>query len=143
MPENSILMTEKNEKNPAEVSNKDHIKDLSVKNTERHPKNTRRWKWKKILIFCLPFLVLIAILIFAPVITIIIGIAFGNINGKNFISLKVSKSQNNFFLKLHCPKMNEILDKILPYMKLGQNFVKYFVRFLGNGVSRNNVFEIY
>ena len=24
-------------------------------------------------------------------------------------------------------------------MKLGQNFVKYFVRFLGNGVSRKNV----
>ena len=28
-------------------------------------------------------------------------------------------------------------------MKLGQNFVKYFVRFLGNVVSRKNVFEIY
>ena len=28
-------------------------------------------------------------------------------------------------------------------MKLGQNFVKYFVRFLGNGVSRKNAFEIY
>ena len=27
-------------------------------------------------------------------------------------------------------------------MKLEQNFVKYFVRFLGNGVSRKNVFEI-
>ena len=89
MPENSILMTEKNEKNPAEVSNKDHIKDLSVKNTERHPKNTRRWKWKKILIFCLPFLVLTAILIFAPVITVIIGIAFGNITGKNFMLCQI------------------------------------------------------
>ena len=28
-------------------------------------------------------------------------------------------------------------------MKLGQNFVKYFVRFLGNGVSKKNAFEIY
>ena len=28
-------------------------------------------------------------------------------------------------------------------MKLGQNFVKYFVRFGGNGVSRKNAFEIY
>ena len=28
-------------------------------------------------------------------------------------------------------------------MKLGQNFVKYFVRFLGNGELRKNAFEIY
>ena len=28
-------------------------------------------------------------------------------------------------------------------MKLGQNFVKYFVRFLGNGVTRKTAFEIY
>ena len=27
--------------------------------------------------------------------------------------------------------------------KLGQNFVKYFVRFLGNGDSRKIAFEIY
>ena len=40
--------------------------------------------------------------------------------------LKVSKSQRQFFLKLHCQKMNEILDKILPY-----------------GVSRKIAFEIY
>ena len=46
----------------------------------------------------------------------------------NFYSL-VRKSQNQFFLKLHCPK--------------GQNFVKYFVRFLANGVSTKNAFEIY
>ena len=85
MPENSILMTEKNEKDTTKVSNKDEIKDLSVKNTKRHPENTTRWKWKKILIFCLPFLVLIAILIFAPVITITIGIAFVNITGNNFM----------------------------------------------------------
>ena len=89
MPENSILMTEKDEKNTTKASNEDEIKDLSVKNTERHPKNTTRWKWKKMLIFCLPFLVLIAILIFVPVITIIIGIAFGNITGKNFMSCDI------------------------------------------------------
>jgi hypothetical protein len=34
------------------------------------------------------------------------------------VAVKVSKSQKQFFLKLHFPK-NE----------LGQNFVKYFVRF--------------
>ena len=28
-------------------------------------------------------------------------------------------------------------------MKLGQNFVEYFFRFLGNGVSRKIAFEIY
>ena len=28
-------------------------------------------------------------------------------------------------------------------MKLGQKFVKYYVRFLGKGVSRKNVFEVY
>ena len=28
-------------------------------------------------------------------------------------------------------------------MKLGQNFIKYFVHFWGNGVSRKNAFEIY
>ena len=28
-------------------------------------------------------------------------------------------------------------------MKLGQNFVKYFGRFLGNGVSIKNAFEIF
>ena len=28
-------------------------------------------------------------------------------------------------------------------MKLGQNFVNYFIRFLGNEVSRKNAFEIY
>ena len=28
-------------------------------------------------------------------------------------------------------------------MKLGQNFVKHFVHFWGNGVSRENAFEIY
>ena len=50
----------------------------------------------------------------------------------SLLTLKVSKSQKQFFLKTKfCP------------IKLGQNFVKYFVRFLGNGVSRKIVFEIY
>ena len=92
MPENSTLMTENIEKNTIKVSNNDEIKDLSVKNTERHPENTTRWKWKKILICCLPFLVLIATLIFAPVITIIIGVAFRNIAGKIFMSVNNYKT---------------------------------------------------
>ena len=35
------------------------------------------------------------------------------------------------------------ISKSLKHMKLGQNFVKHFVRFLGNGVSRKIAFEIY
>ena len=42
-------------------------------------------------------------------------------------------------MKLHCPKNAQNIFR----MKLGQNFVKYFVRFLGNGVSSINAFEIY
>ena len=49
--------------------------------------------------------------------------------------LKVSKSQNQCFLQLHCPKNQRSFT--------GQNFVKNFVHFLGNGVSRKNAFEIY
>ena len=38
-------------------------------------------------------------------------------------TLKVSKSQKHFFLKLHCPKKRtKYLTKFCP-MKLGQNFV--------------------
>ena len=122
MPENSILMTEKNEKDTTEVSNKDEIKDLSVKNTKRHPKNTTRWKWKKILIFCLPFLVLIAILIFAPVITIIIGVAFRNINGKYVMLINDSQSfyskslqASQFMPQLRNPtSLNLLLSKHQP-----------------------------
>ena len=54
--------------------------------------------------------------------------------------LKVSKSQKQFFLKLHCPK-NE--RNITTQLKLGKKFVKYFVPFLGNRESRKNAFEIY
>ena len=44
-------------------------------------------------------------------------------------SVKVSKSQKHFFLKLHCPpKRTKYLTKVYP-MKLMQNFIKYFVRF--------------
>ena len=44
----------------------------------------------------------------------------------------------HFFFKLQmCKKTNKLLDKTLPWpMKLGQNFVKYFVHFLGNGDLR-------
>ena len=56
------------------------------------------------------------------------------------VVLKVSKSQKHFLLKLHCPKKGKkYLTKFCP-MKLGQNFVKYFVHFLGNGVSRKKCF---
>ena len=39
MPEKSTLMTENIEKNTIKASNKDEIKDLSVKITERHPES--------------------------------------------------------------------------------------------------------
>jgi hypothetical protein len=60
-------------------------------------------------------------------------------------ALKVSKSEKHFFLKFHCPKMNDIstyLTKFCPSF-IGQNFAKYLVCFLDNGVSRKNAFEIY
>ena len=38
-------------------------------------------------------------------------------------------------LLLASPYLLVSISKVSP-MKLGQNFVKYFVRFLGNGVSR-------
>ena len=56
-----------------------------------------------------------------------------------FLFLKVSESQKQFFLKLHSPK-NE--QNIRPNFVRAE-FVKYFVRFLGNGVSRKIAFEIY
>ena len=64
---------------------------------------------------------------------------------KNFhnIYIKVSTYQKHFFLKLHYPKRRtKYYTKLYP-IKLGQNFVKNFVRYLGNGVSRKNAFEIY
>ena len=44
-------------------------------------------------------------------------------------------------LGIHTSK-SIVSSKFCP-MKLRQNFVKCFVRFLGNGVSRENAFEIY
>ena len=57
--------------------------------------------------------------------------------------VKVSKSQKHFFLKLHCPKTNEILDKILLYEEARAQFHQIFRSFWDNGVSRKNAFEIY
>ena len=59
-------------------------------------------------------------------------------------SLKGSKSQKHFFLKLHhCPqKRTKYLTKFCPSF-IEQNFVSFFVCFLGNGVSRKNAFENY
>jgi hypothetical protein len=57
--------------------------------------------------------------------------------------LKASKSQKQFFLKLHYPKNEKNIRQNSALMKLGQKFVKYFVRFLSNGGSRKNAFEIY
>ena len=52
---------------------------------------------------------------------------------------KVSKSVSwNSIAK----KNQNIKTKSWP-LKLGQNFVKCFIRFLGNGVSKKNAFEIY
>ena len=42
--------------------------------------------------------------------------------------LKVSKSQKQFFLKLHCQKPTKCLTKFCP-MKLGQNFVFWAMEF--------------
>ena len=76
-----------------------------------------------------------------------------NVPNSAEVLLKVSKSQKQFFLKLHCPqniqniwqssapahKITEILVKILSYWARAE----YFVHFLGNGVSIKNAFEIY
>ena len=58
--------------------------------------------------------------------------------------LKVSKFQKHFFFKLHCPKIEQnIKQNSALWSYLGQNFVKYFIHFLGNRVSKINAFEIY
>ena len=58
-------------------------------------------------------------------------------------SLKVSKSQKYFFLETPLPKKRtKYLTKFCPSF-IGHNFDKYFVRFLGIGVSRKNAFDIY
>ena len=42
-------------------------------------------------------------------------------------SVKVGKSKKYFFLKLHCPKTNNILDKILPYEAREESFSYTYV----------------
>ena len=63
---------------------------------------------------------------------------------RQLFELKVSKSKKTFFSKLHRPKTERNIIENWKFcsMKLGQNFVKYFVRYLGNGVSTKNAFEI-
>ena len=56
--------------------------------------------------------------------------------------LKVSKYQNQFFLKLYCPKNKQNIRQDSALSKLGQKFVKYFIRFWGNGFSRKIASEI-
>ena len=61
----------------------------------------------------------------------------------NFIEiwqLKVSISQKQFFLKLHCPKkLTKYLRKFCS-IKLGQNSVKYFIHFGGQWSFKKNCF---
>ena len=52
--------------------------------------------------------------------------------------LKVSKSQKQFFLKLHCPKTNEKLDKIY---EARAKFCQIFRLYLANEVSRKMLFR--
>ena len=58
------------------------------------------------------------------------------------LTIKVSKSQKHFSWNSIAQKRMKYLTKFCP-MELGQNFVTYLVRFLGNGDSRKNAFEIY
>ena len=53
---------------------------------------------------------------------------------------KLRDKRGSFVANLPSPYLS--LPMAFP-MKLEQNFVKYFVHFLGNGVSRKNAFEIY
>ena len=46
------------------------------------------------------------------------------------------------FLETPLPKKRTKYLTKFCHIKLGQKFVKYFVRFLGNGVSRKIAFEI-
>ena len=55
------------------------------------------------------------------------------------ISYDVTKSQKQFFLKLHCQKTNEILDKILPYEARAQ-FCQIFRSFFGQWSFKKKCF---
>ena len=50
-----------------------------------------------------------------------------NLNCCRTMYVKVSKSKKYFFLKLHCPKTNNILDKILPYEAREESFSYTYV----------------
>ena len=54
-------------------------------------------------------------------------------------ALKVSKYQKPFFLKLHCQKTNEILDKILLYEARAE-FCPIFHSFFGQWSFKKNCF---
>ena len=56
--------------------------------------------------------------------------------------LKVSKSQKQFFLNLHCPKNERILDKILPF-EARSEFCLIFCSFFRQWSFKKKSFEIY
>ena len=55
------------------------------------------------------------------------------------LRIKVNKSQKQFFLKLHCPKTKEILDKILSQLHRSE-FCLIFRSFFGQWSSKKNCF---
>ena len=64
-------------------------------------------------------------------------------DAKAELLLKVSKSQKYSFLKLNCPKMNEILDKILPYEARAEFCSSITFIFWAMEFKEKNTFEIY
>ena len=53
--------------------------------------------------------------------------------------LKVSKFQKQFFLKLHCPKNERNIDKILPYEARAE-FCQIFRSFFGQWIFKKKCF---
>jgi hypothetical protein len=71
---------------------------------------------------------------------IAIGIFTGKLRFLSVCPLRRSVNLKSIFSwNSIAPKTNEIFDKILPY----EAKAEFFVRFLGNGVSRKIAFEIY
>ena len=64
------------------------------------------------------------------------------LQAKGPLALKVSKCQKHFFLKLHCSKKNEILNKILLYEARAE-FSQMFRSFFGQWSFKKNAFETY
>ena len=62
---------------------------------------------------------------------------------KTQVHIKGQSISKAIFLKTPLPQNKTRYLTKFCLMKLGQNFVKYFVHFLGNWVSRKNAFEIY